>query len=212
MIYDYINTKPPLDEVYEELEHGWLRDTAKKVSEKAHKYIKRWKDEYGKWRYQYYVRKNKKIESDVKAAKEKYGLKGVTRDARSQGKILKQRKKWNSSGRKSAYKTRKSQIRAARGSAKKSWSKSAYRVRKDKISTARSNAKKSYNERMLNAGLNAYKSHNSRKSQIKDTRAKQVERAEYKKKVKNLNNKAKTSNYWRIRKNAETARYRRKLS
>ena len=49
MIYDYVNTKPPLDEVYSELEHGWLKDQAAKV----HKYIKRWKTKAGRWAYLY---------------------------------------------------------------------------------------------------------------------------------------------------------------
>lgn len=47
MIYDYITTKPPLEEVY--MEHGWLKDQAAK----AHKYISRWRGKNGKWYYSY---------------------------------------------------------------------------------------------------------------------------------------------------------------
>ena len=54
MIYDYVNTKPPLNEkTLEEygatIQHGWLKDQAAKI----HKYIKRWRGPNGKWVYQY---------------------------------------------------------------------------------------------------------------------------------------------------------------
>ena len=56
MIYDYVNTKPPIDELYDDmLEHGWLKDQAAKV----HKYIDRWKGKNGKWVYRYYRAKSK---------------------------------------------------------------------------------------------------------------------------------------------------------
>lgn len=65
MIYDYVNTKPPLEEVY--LEHGWLKDQAAK----AHKYIERWRGKNGKWYYRY---KSKALESATKFANKAVGI------------------------------------------------------------------------------------------------------------------------------------------
>lgn len=67
MIYDYVNTKPPLNEkTLEEygatIQHGWLKDQAAKI----HKYIKRWKGPNGKWYYQYAVNTAKKAGNNLK--------------------------------------------------------------------------------------------------------------------------------------------------
>ena len=66
MIYDYVNTKPPLEEVY--LEHGWLKDQAAKV----HKYIARWRGKNGKWYYKYKSKAQElgaKIDRNIKGIK-----------------------------------------------------------------------------------------------------------------------------------------------
>lgn len=61
MIYDYVNTKPPLEELYDELEHGWLKDTANKIKNKIskiHKYISKHRTKDGKWVYVYSKKKS----------------------------------------------------------------------------------------------------------------------------------------------------------
>lgn len=63
MIYDYVNTKPPMEEVC----HGWLKDAAAK----AHKYIDRWRGKNGKWYYSY------KSKAQELGAKVKRTLNGI---------------------------------------------------------------------------------------------------------------------------------------
>ena len=47
MIYDCVNTKPPLEELC--LEHGWLKDNISRI----HKYISKHRSKNGKWVYVY---------------------------------------------------------------------------------------------------------------------------------------------------------------
>lgn len=133
MIYDGVNTKPPIEELYSDyLEHGWLKD-------KAHKYIDRWKGKNGKWYYRYYHAKNtvKRFIDDRKKKKEEKLKK-------------KQKKDWETKGRKKAYKSRKKDIAAARSNANAAY-KSGKRTsqyytsaeRRKDISRGRTNAKNS---------------------------------------------------------------------
>lgn len=74
MIYDGVQTKPPLEELY--LEHGWVKDSAAKV----HKYIERWRDAAGKWRYRYQTKQYQKRANKVRR-KYKLGPEVVTINA-----------------------------------------------------------------------------------------------------------------------------------
>lgn len=67
MIYDYVQTKPPMEDI---IEHGWAKDAAAKV----HKYLERWRGKNGKWVYRYYRAKSKGQE---KLAKVKRFFKGA---------------------------------------------------------------------------------------------------------------------------------------
>ena len=64
------------------IEHGWLKDQAAKT----HKYLKRWKNDAGKWVYQYarkakgtyYRGKSKWQENETKIVRRKLGIKDPT--------------------------------------------------------------------------------------------------------------------------------------
>ena len=73
-MYDYVTTKPELnEETLSEfgitIQHGYLKDAAAKV----HKYIKRWKNEAGKWVYQYKKPKSNLTFVSDQASKELVG-------------------------------------------------------------------------------------------------------------------------------------------
>ena len=72
IMYDYVTTKPELNEkTLSEfgitIQHGYLKDAAAKT----HKYLKRWKNAAGKWVYQY---KGKAREQAIKLARKAYNL------------------------------------------------------------------------------------------------------------------------------------------
>lgn len=144
MMYDYVNTKPPLNEEtlseYGIIEHGWLKDQASKV----HKYISRKKNELGKWIYTY---KQEKAEKDARKAK----------------------KQWNEKGRKKVYKKRKSQIRQARVNADRAYrtdSEKQYKVRQKQVKAARKNAHDINTEKKKQQHYSAFESYYARKGNI----------------------------------------------
>lgn len=161
MIYDYVNTKPPLDEEllsnYGIIEHGWLKDQASK----AHKYINRWRNSAGKWVYQY---KKDKAEKEARASRRDWIFKGVYK----------------------AYKKRKNQIATARDNAATAFrknTKAQYNIRKKQIQTARKNANDIYEAKKKAASDAAFNSYYARKKQVNQARRK-------KKRVSGGNNKA----------------------
>lgn len=169
MIYDYVNTKPPLEEVY--IEHGWLKDQVAK----AHKYIERWRGKNGKWYYRY------KSKAQELGAKTKRTMKGYQSDEVSDfrkgyifnspdfKKVLSSRKDWNKKGVKKSYKKRKTQIETARNNANLVYRKNPkaqYKVRSSKVKQARQNANDAYKNRLSELSKSAKKIHNDRQTQI----------------------------------------------
>lgn len=161
MIYDYVNTKPPLNEEtlaeYGIIEHGWLKDQAAK----AHKYISRWKNAAGKWVYQY---KKDKAEKDARKAKRDWIFKGVYK----------------------SYKKRKDQIATARDNANTAFrknTKAQYNIRKNQVKTARKNASDAYKDKIKAASEAAFNSYYARKKKVQQARRK-------KKRISGGNNKA----------------------
>ena len=162
MIYDYVNTKPPLEEVC--LEHGLLGDTITK----AHKYINKYMGKAGKWVYVY----KKKAEKTIDDYKED----------KAYTDKLKARKKWNIKGRAKVYKNRKSQIETARSNANLAYRKNPkaqYKVRSSKVKQARQNANDAYKVRLQKLE-DAYK---DRINQIRKSRRKTKSTHPYRKTV-----------------------------
>ena len=148
MIYDYINTKPPLNEEllseYGIIEHGWLKDQAANV----HKYIKRWKNAAGKWVYQY--------KQDVEKKKARQA-----------------RKEWIFKGVKKTYKQRKDQISTARDNADTAFRKNAkkqYNIRKKQVKAARKNANDIYEAKKKAAAEAAFNSYYARRKKVEQAR------------------------------------------
>lgn len=123
------------------IEHGWIKNQAAK----AHKYIERWKNEAGFWRYRY---QSKRLESQAKKARGPLSAETITKDARN-GKMTRT---------KDAYKSRKTGISTSRQKAHESWlnkirpiaaknAKSSYESRKSSIKAARGNAHKAYGKK-----------------------------------------------------------------
>ena len=161
MIYDYVNTKPPLDEVYSELEHGWLKDQAAKV----HKYIKRWKTKAGRWAY-LYAKNKEKLNQAKKDLNEFYN------DPKKQ------------------YVLRKFQIKKAKNNAHKNYiatstakAKKAYKSRSSKVKQARQNASNAYTSRMNKAKQNATNTYKDRINQIRKSRRKTASTYPYRKTI-----------------------------
>ena len=157
MIYDYVNTKPPLDEVYDELEHGWLKDQAAKV----HKYIKRWKTKAGRWAYLYAKNKEK-----VKKAKK--DLDEFYKDTKKQ------------------YTLRKFSIKKARANANNAYkaraakrARNAYKKRAGDIKRARQSANNAYANKMKRDKQTANKAYKDRINQIRKSRRKTSETYPY---------------------------------
>ena len=203
MIYDYVNTKPPLEEVYSELQHGWIQGAFTKMANKAHKYIEKYKNEKGKWVYRYYRKKSQDLEKKVSNLRDAYfvGKSEVTKDATQLPKIYKQRQAWDKSGRKKAWKQRKKYVKA---------STKSYLSRK-KIKTANSDAKHRKN---ISKNYKIYQDRNKVKKNL-DSYSK-TRKSRYGESQKysishNPNRWSKDSSYWKIRKTAESARKRRKL-
>lgn len=147
-MYDYVNTKPPLNEEtlseYGIIEHGWLKDQAART----HKYIKRWKNAAGKWVYQY---KQDLADKQARQARKDWIFKGV----------------------KKAYKQRKDQIAAARDNANIGFRKNAklqYNIRKKQVQAARKNASDIYAAKIEAASKAASDSYNARKQQVQQAR------------------------------------------
>ena len=148
MIYDYVNTKPPLDEEllseYGIIEHGWLRDQAASV----HKYVKRWRNAAGKWVYQY---KQNVADKQARQARKEWIFKGV----------------------KKAYKQRKDQIATARDNATTAFRKNAkaqYNIRKKQVQAARKNASDIYTAKKKAASEAALNSYYARRKEIEQAR------------------------------------------
>lgn len=131
------------------IEHGWLKDQAAKT----HKYIERWKNEAGFWRYRY---ASKRLESKAKKARGPMSAETVTQDIRN-GKTTRT---------KDSYRSRKGSISKARQTARDSYlekirpiatenAKSRYKTRKTDIKVARGNAHKAYGEKKY--GILGYK-------------------------------------------------------
>lgn len=165
MIYDYVNTKPPMEEVC----HGWLKDAAAKT----HKYLERWRGKGGKWYYKY---KSKTQEQLAKAKRAMNGYeadevsdfrKGHATTSRQQKK--KALKEWIDKGRQKAYKTRKSQIATGRKNAEIAYRnnpKIQYKVRSKQVKQGRKKAEAAYKTRIYEAGVRAKKAHDDRQTQI----------------------------------------------
>ena len=160
-MYDYVNTKPPLNEEtlseYGIIEHGWLKDQAART----HKYIKRWKNAAGKWVYQY---KQDLADKQARQARKDWIFKGV----------------------KKAYKQRKDQIATARDNAATAFRKNAkaqYNIRKKQVQAARKNANDIYEAKKKAASEVAFNSYYARKKQVQQSRRK-------KKRVSGGNSKA----------------------
>lgn len=155
MIYDYVNTKPPLEEVY--MEHGWLKDQAAKV----HKYIKRWKTKTGRWAYLYAQNKKKKKQA-IEDRNEFY------KDTGKQYVLRKFQIKKARANAKNSYKA-----------VSTSKAKDAYKVRSGKVKQARQNANDAYKAR-LQKREDAYK---DRINQIRKSRRKTKSTYPYRKTV-----------------------------
>ena len=136
MIYDYVVTKPPMEEI---IEHGWAKDASTKV----HKYIDRWRGKAGKWYYKY------KSSDTGKAVQRTTGyLKGkyFKLKAKHKQKIKdEQQAEWDKKGRKKSYKKRREQISAARTNAKNNGKRNNQYYtstgRREQISSARKKTK-----------------------------------------------------------------------
>ena len=171
MIYDGVNTKPPIEELY--LEHG--------LADRAHKYIEKYKNAKGKWVYKYYRAKSKLQGAAAKARRSLHGyeadeVSNFKAGTKSRAEKEKDRKKFlnyylNPKNMKKIYKNRKNQISKGRAKAYEAASKNpkvAYKTRKKQVSEARENANRAYKEKET-ARKNAY---NDRRSDISRARRK----------------------------------------
>lgn len=125
------------------IEHGWLKNQAAK----AHKYIERWKNEAGFWRYRY---ASKRLESKAKKARGPISAETVTQDIRN-GKTTRVKDSYRSrksSISKTRQKTHDTYLKRIRPMAAKN-AKNRYSSRKSSISVARGNAHRAYGKKKL---------------------------------------------------------------